>query len=134
MFFFLPLSASSIIGVAIVSVTSSIIFLIILVLFCYILAIIKHRKSHIRTNNSQQIELRSAGNIQSNSASHSLAQQPPPAYPQQPPPAYSQQPPAQYPSLIPPGGNTVYPDQEINMEPKTLRTLPPPSYDDLYKN
>ena len=72
------------------------------------------------------MELRSANIIQPNTASYPLAQQPPPSYPQQPL--------VQYPYLITPAGNTVYPDQEINMEPKSLRALPPPSYYDLYKN
>ena len=124
---FLPVSSSSIIGPVVGGVIGGFIFVIIVVICCIAaIVIIKHHKSHIRTTNSQQIEFRSAGTIQSNSASYPLAQQLPPAYPQQPP--------AQYPYLIPPAGNTVYPDQEINMEPKTLRTLPPPSYDDLYKN
>ena len=126
--FFSSITASSIIGPIVGGVIGGFIFVIIVVTICCIAAIviIKHHKTHIRTTNNQQIELRSAGTIQSNSASHPLAQQPPPSY--------SQQPPVQYPYLITPAGNTVYPDQEMNLEPKTLRALPPPSYDDLYKN
>ena len=119
--------ASSIIGPVVGGVIGGFIFVIIVVTIWCITAIviIKHRKSRIQTFNSQQFELRSTGTIQPNTASHPLAQQPPPSYPQQPP--------AQYPYLVTPAGNTVYTDQEINLEPKTLRVPPPPSYDDLYK-
>ena len=121
-----------------------------MVIICCIAAVVikKHHKSRIQTSYRQQIELRSAGTIQPNTASHPLAQQPPPSYPQQPPPSYSEQPPPSYseqppPSyseqppaayLVTPSSNTVYLDQEINMEPKTLRVHPPPSYADLYNN
>ena len=124
----------------------------------------KHHKSRIGTSNRQQIELRSGGIIQPNTASHPLAQQLPPSYPEQSSAQYSQEPPATYrqqplpsypeqplPSypeqpqssypeqppaacLVNLSSNTVYPDQEINMEPKTLRVHPPPSYADLYNN
>ena len=99
-----------------------------MVTICCITAIviIKHRKSRIQTSNSQQVELSSTGTIQPNVTSRPLAKQPPPSYPQQPP--------AQYPYLVTPVGNTVYPDQEINIEPKTLTVPPPPSYDDFNKN
>ena len=135
----LPLVASSIIGPVVVGVIGGFIFVI-----CCIagIVIIKHRKSRNQISNSQQVELRSTGTIQPNTASHPLAQQPPPSYPQQPPtlytqrppPSYPQQLPGQYPYLVTPVGNTVYPNQEINMEPKTLTVPPPPNYDDLYRN
>ena len=120
--------ASSIIGPVVGGVIGGFIFIIIMVAICCIagIFIIKHHKSHIQTSNSQQIELRSTGTIQPNTGSHPLAQQPPSSHPQQPL--------AQYPYLVTPASNTVYPDQEINMDPKTLRVPPPPSYDDLYKN
>ena len=36
---------------------------------------------------------------------------------------------------LPPGGNNIgCPDQEIDLEAKTLGVPPPPSYDDLFKN
>ena len=121
---FLPLPASSIIG-PVIDVIGDIIFIIIIVAICYIpaIVIIKHIKTFIQNSNNQQNELRSANIIQSNTASYPLAQQPPPLCTQQPSPY-----------LITPTSNTVYPDQEINMKPKTLRALPPPSYYDLYKN
>ena len=136
--------ASSIIGPVVGGVIGGFMFVIIVVTICCITAIviIKHRKSRIQTSNSQQVELSSTGTIQPNVTSRPLAKQPPPlypqqpptSYPQQPPPSYPQQPPAQYPYLVTPVGNTVYPDQEINIEPKTLTVPPPPSYDDFYKN
>ena len=128
----LPAAAPSVIGPFVGGVVGGFIFIVVII--CCIAAVVikKHHKSRIQTSYRQQIELRSAGTIQPNTASHPLAQQPPPSYPQRPPPSYSEQPPAAY--LVTPLSNTVYLDQEINMEPKTLRVHPPPSYADLYNN
>ena len=81
-----------------------------------------------RTSNTQLIELRSA-----TMRSYPLAENPLPSYPKEPPPSYLQQFPASNP-LPSPADNTVYPDQDTNMEEETLRRPPPPSYANLYND
>lgn len=91
------------------------------------------KSSNYRTSNTQQIELRSAGTIRATIGSYPLAENPPPSYPKKQPPSYLQQSPASNP-LPSPAGNTVYPDQDTNMEKETLRRPPPPSYANLYND
>ena len=69
---FVSLVTSSIIRPIVGGVIGGFNFVIIVVVICCIAAIVirKHHKRHVGTSDSQQIELRSAGSIQSNTPSH----------------------------------------------------------------